>query len=205
MPRLRRVPQMRAAGSNPLRLLLQRRARLGLRPSARQRSACRGHQADPEPTARTTSKGYFSFYAPDLTWWGPGGRSDKDSYHKMWTESVKTTGGLASAENSDLRIQVSPGGDLAVASYLLKVARKNPGTEPQREHHLRDVADAHQARRRLEDRAPALPGRARTETGELTAISSHVAVRLKADLSVCVTKNAERRKSVPSGSRRCRA
>ena len=45
----------------------------------------------------------------------------------MWTESVKTTGGLASAENSDLRIQVSPGGDLAVASYLLKVARKNPG------------------------------------------------------------------------------
>jgi len=72
-------------------------------------------------------EGYFSFYAPDLTWWGPGGRSDKESYHKMWTESVKTTGGLASAENSDLRIQVSPSGDLAVASYLLKVARKNPG------------------------------------------------------------------------------
>ena len=71
--------------------------------------------------------GYFSFYAPDLTWWGPGGRSDKESYHKMWTESVKTTGGLASAENSDLRIQVSPGGDLAVASYLLKVVRRNPG------------------------------------------------------------------------------
>jgi hypothetical protein len=45
----------------------------------------------------------------------------------MWTESVKTTGGLASAENSDLRIQVSPAGDLAVASYLLKVARRNPG------------------------------------------------------------------------------
>jgi ketosteroid isomerase-like protein len=71
--------------------------------------------------------GYFKFYAPDLTWWGPGGRSDKASYHKMWTESVKTTGGLASAENSDLRIQVSPGGDLAVASYLLKVTRRNPG------------------------------------------------------------------------------
>jgi ketosteroid isomerase-like protein len=71
--------------------------------------------------------GYFNFYAPDLTWWGPGGRSDKESYHKMWTESVKTTGGLASAENSDLHIQVSPGGALAVASYLLKVARRNPG------------------------------------------------------------------------------
>ena len=71
--------------------------------------------------------GYFALYAPELTWWGPGGRSDREAYHKMWTESVKTTGGLASAETSDLRIQVSPGGDLAVASYLLKVARKNPG------------------------------------------------------------------------------
>ena len=71
--------------------------------------------------------GYFSYYAPELTWWGPGGRSDREAYRKMWTESVKTTGGLASAENSDLRIQVSPGGDLAVASYLLKVARRNPG------------------------------------------------------------------------------
>jgi ketosteroid isomerase-like protein len=80
-----------------------------------------------ETYAANDIEGYFSFYAPDLTWWGPGGRSDKESYHKMWTESVKTTGGLASAENSDLRIQVSPGGDLAVASYLLKVARRNPG------------------------------------------------------------------------------
>ncbi len=71
--------------------------------------------------------GYFSIYAPDLTWWGPGGRSDKESYRTSWTESVKTTGGLASAENEDLRIQVAPHGDLAVASYLLKVTRKNPG------------------------------------------------------------------------------
>jgi ketosteroid isomerase-like protein len=71
--------------------------------------------------------GYFALYAPDLTWWGPGGRSDKESYRKSWTENIKTTGGLASAETSDLRIQVSPGGDLAVASYLLKVVRRNPG------------------------------------------------------------------------------
>jgi ketosteroid isomerase-like protein len=71
--------------------------------------------------------GYFSIYAPDLTWWGPGGRSDKESYRKSWTDSVRSTGGLASAENEDLRIQVAPHGDLAVASYLLKVTRKNPG------------------------------------------------------------------------------
>jgi ketosteroid isomerase-like protein len=71
--------------------------------------------------------GYFAIYAPELTWWGPAGRSDKESYRKFWTESVKTTGGLASAENDDLRIQVAPHGDLAVASYLLKVKRNNPG------------------------------------------------------------------------------
>jgi len=70
---------------------------------------------------------YFSIYAPELTWWGPGGRSDKESYRKSWTESVVNTGGLASADIDDLRIQVAPHGDLAVASYLLKVTRKNPG------------------------------------------------------------------------------
>ena len=42
---------------------------------------------------------------------------------------VQKTGGLASAESSDVRVQVSPGGDLAVASHLLKVTRKNPGPE----------------------------------------------------------------------------
>jgi len=70
---------------------------------------------------------YFSSYAPELTWWGPGGRSDKESYRKSWTESVANTGGLAGAEIEDLRIQVAPHNDLAVASYLLKVTRKNPG------------------------------------------------------------------------------
>jgi ketosteroid isomerase-like protein len=70
---------------------------------------------------------YFSLYAPELTWWGPGGRSDKEAYRKSWGESVANTGGLASAENEDLRIQVAPHNDLAAASYLLKVTRKNPG------------------------------------------------------------------------------
>jgi ketosteroid isomerase-like protein len=70
---------------------------------------------------------YFSFYAPELTWWGPNGRSDKETYRRTWTESVTNTGGLASADIEDLRIQVAPHNDLAVASYLLKVTRKNPG------------------------------------------------------------------------------
>jgi ketosteroid isomerase-like protein len=69
---------------------------------------------------------YFSYYADDLTWWGPSGRNTKEAYHKSWAEGVKGTGGLASANFSDLRIQVSPASDLAVASYLLSVKRNNP-------------------------------------------------------------------------------
>jgi len=69
---------------------------------------------------------YFSYYADDLTWWGPNGRNTKEAYHKSWAEGVKNTGGLAQADFSDLRIQISPANDLAVASYLLKVRRNNP-------------------------------------------------------------------------------
>jgi ketosteroid isomerase-like protein len=69
---------------------------------------------------------YFALFADDLTSWGPNGQSDKESYRRWWTDSAKT-GGLSGADTADLRIQVSPQGDLAVASYLLNVTRKNAG------------------------------------------------------------------------------
>ncbi|HJO04290.1 MAG TPA: nuclear transport factor 2 family protein [Acidobacteriota bacterium] len=72
-------------------------------------------------------EGYFALYAPELTWWGPSGRWDKAKYLAYWTEYIESTGGLASAENSDMQIAVAPGGDLAVASYILSVSRANPG------------------------------------------------------------------------------
>lgn len=72
-------------------------------------------------------EGYFALYAPDLTWWGPSGRWDKPKYLAYWTEYIESTGGLSSAENSDMQIAVAPGGDLAVASYVLRVTRTNPG------------------------------------------------------------------------------
>ena len=72
--------------------------------------------------------GYFFFFAPELTWWGPGGRNSKEGYRQFWTDNIDRTGGLESAENSDLQVQVSPSGDLAVASYLLTVKNKNPGS-----------------------------------------------------------------------------
>jgi ketosteroid isomerase-like protein len=67
---------------------------------------------------------YFAFYAPELTWWGPNGRSDRESYRKFWTDNVQKTSGLDSADVSDLIVQVSPNADLASASYLLKVKQR---------------------------------------------------------------------------------
>jgi ketosteroid isomerase-like protein len=76
---------------------------------------------------------YFSYYADDMTWWGPNGNRNeadgnkpKANYQKSYPESVKRSGGLAGSKLIDLRVQVSPQGDAAIASYRLDVVRKNP-------------------------------------------------------------------------------
>jgi len=74
---------------------------------------------------------YFAYYAPDLiTWWPGARRMEKETYHKSWTENVEKGGGVSSGEVADLRIQIAPAADAAVASYLLKVKRK--GVPPDR-------------------------------------------------------------------------
>lgn len=67
---------------------------------------------------------YFSFFAEDMTvWWGSNGRNDKPTpkaaYVRSWPEFVKKTGGHESCQLADLRIQVAPSADAAVASYEL--------------------------------------------------------------------------------------
>ena len=76
---------------------------------------------------------YFSYYADDLTWWGPNGNRNeangkrpKENYSSTYPDAVKRNGGLAGSKLSDLRVQVSPNGDAAIASYRLDVVRKNP-------------------------------------------------------------------------------
>jgi ketosteroid isomerase-like protein len=76
---------------------------------------------------------YFSYYADDMTWFGPngnrneaGGNKPKANYQSSYPESVKRNGGLAGSKVTDLRVQVSPQGDAAIASYRLDVTRKNP-------------------------------------------------------------------------------
>ena len=69
---------------------------------------------------------YFSYFADDLTQWWPGRRVSREEYHTMWTQVVADGGGYTSVEVTDLTVQVSPSGDAAVASYLLKYTRRTP-------------------------------------------------------------------------------
>jgi ketosteroid isomerase-like protein len=64
---------------------------------------------------------YFGFYADDALLWFPEGRTNVPAYQKEWTEYIKGGAALEQAGLSDLHIRVSPGGDTAIASYLLHV------------------------------------------------------------------------------------
>ena len=64
---------------------------------------------------------YFSFLAPDFVQWLPGGRSDKEEYQTSWTRFIDNGGKVLSADFTEMKIQISPAGDAAAASYLLHV------------------------------------------------------------------------------------
>jgi ketosteroid isomerase-like protein len=67
---------------------------------------------------------YFSFYAPDFSQFLPEGRTDLDAYKKEWTTFIGEGNRVQKVEVSDLHIQVGPGKDTAVASYILHVRTK---------------------------------------------------------------------------------
>ncbi|MBZ5703071.1 MAG: nuclear transport factor 2 family protein [Acidobacteriia bacterium] len=64
---------------------------------------------------------YFAFYAPDFIQFLPEGRTDLPAYRKEWTAYIASGNRIAAAEISDLRVQIGPSQDTAVASYLLHV------------------------------------------------------------------------------------
>jgi ketosteroid isomerase-like protein len=64
---------------------------------------------------------YFGYYSEDFTQWLPDGRTNLPEYEKMWTDYIKNVARVEVVELSDVHVQVSPGGDAAVASYLLHV------------------------------------------------------------------------------------
>lgn len=73
---------------------------------------------------RNNLEKYFSYYAPDVTQWFESGRAGLADYRKSWTELIQGGGGVEKNELSDIRIQVSPGGEAAVATYVVDVVTR---------------------------------------------------------------------------------
>ncbi|MGD9902056.1 MAG: DUF4440 domain-containing protein [Vicinamibacterales bacterium] len=74
--------------------------------------------------ARNDLDAYFAAFAPDLTQWFPEGRVDLPSYRASWTKYIGAGNRLEGAEVRDLRVQVGPSGDAAVATYVLRVTTR---------------------------------------------------------------------------------
>jgi ketosteroid isomerase-like protein len=64
---------------------------------------------------------YFRAFAPDLTQWFPSGRVDLPTYRADWTKTIQSGSRNEKVEVRDLRVQVSPSADAAVATYILRV------------------------------------------------------------------------------------
>jgi ketosteroid isomerase-like protein len=67
---------------------------------------------------------YFSFYAADFSQFLPEGRSDIAAYKKEWTEYIGEGNRVQKVDLTDMRIQIGPNKDTAVASYVLHVRTK---------------------------------------------------------------------------------
>lgn len=74
--------------------------------------------------ARNDLDAYFGAFAPDLTQWFPQGRVDLPSYRASWTKYIGAGNRLEAAEVRDLRVQMGPSGDAAVATYVLRVTTR---------------------------------------------------------------------------------
>jgi len=73
---------------------------------------------------------YFSYYADDVTQWFESGRVSLADYKKSWYELIQGGGGVEKNALSDIRVQMSPAGDAAVATYALDVVtRQVDGTK----------------------------------------------------------------------------
>ena len=69
---------------------------------------------------------YFSFYADDAAVFFYGARQDVAAYYAEWQEMMAAGAGVEKNELSDLRIQVMPGGDVAVATYFVDYRFRAP-------------------------------------------------------------------------------
>ena len=74
---------------------------------------------------RNDLEAYFKAFAPDLTQWFPSGRVNKATYQADWTKYIGAGNRLERVEVRDLQVQVSPSGDAAIATYILRVTTRS--------------------------------------------------------------------------------
>ena len=72
---------------------------------------------------------YFSYYADDAMVYFYGARQDLGAYHEEWAAMVEAGGAVEKNELSDIRVQVMPGGDIAVATYFVDYRLRMPDGE----------------------------------------------------------------------------
>lgn len=72
---------------------------------------------------------YFSYYADDALVYFYGTRQDLAAYHDEWAAMVEAGGTVEKNELSDLRVQVMPGGNVAVATYFVDYRLRTPDGE----------------------------------------------------------------------------
>jgi ketosteroid isomerase-like protein len=79
--------------------------------------------------ARNDLETYFDYYDENATQWWESGRVSVADYKKQWYALIEGGGGVEKNELSDIRVQVGPSGDTAVATYRVDVVtRATDGT-----------------------------------------------------------------------------
>jgi len=72
---------------------------------------------------------YWGFYADDLTQLWDTGPISLEEYKREWNALVEQGGGVASGRTENMRIRVSPAGDVAIATYVMDVTYRSPDGE----------------------------------------------------------------------------
>ena len=67
---------------------------------------------------------YFGYYRDDAVFWFPEGRTDVPGYKKEWRDFLDSGAGIVAGVVSDLHVTLSPSGDAAIASYLLRLTQR---------------------------------------------------------------------------------
>ena len=69
---------------------------------------------------------YFDYYAESATVFYSGDRQDLAAYSESWPKFMEAGGGVEKNEMSDLKVQVLPGGDVAVSTAFIDNITRSP-------------------------------------------------------------------------------